>query len=117
MVVDRNRQRGGDRPGAAAALARYRVHGVGRGDELVWVEVRPPLGALTALALDYRQGGEDRSFLGTTIETSRNGKLAELREYASPPTSTPGEVSGNNRAGPPPGRSASGSGDVIAGWS
>lgn len=31
---------------------------------------------------DYTQGGEDHSFLGATIATARDGKIAELREYA-----------------------------------
>jgi ketosteroid isomerase-like protein len=30
----------------------------------------------------YRQGGEDRTLLGATIATQRDGKIAELREYA-----------------------------------
>jgi ketosteroid isomerase-like protein len=31
---------------------------------------------------DYHQDGEDRSFLGATIATVRDGRIAELREYA-----------------------------------
>lgn len=30
----------------------------------------------------YRQAGEERTFLGATIATARDGKIAELREYA-----------------------------------
>lgn len=31
---------------------------------------------------EYHQDGENRSFLGATIATARDGKIAELREYA-----------------------------------
>jgi ketosteroid isomerase-like protein len=31
---------------------------------------------------DYHQDGVDRSFLGATVATARDGKIAELREYA-----------------------------------
>lgn len=31
---------------------------------------------------DYHQDGRDRSFLGATIATVRDGRIAELREYA-----------------------------------
>ena len=32
---------------------------------------------------DYREDDEDRSFEGATIATVRDGKIAELREYAT----------------------------------
>lgn len=31
---------------------------------------------------EYHQGGEYNAFLGASIATERNGKIAELREYA-----------------------------------
>lgn len=31
---------------------------------------------------EYHQRGEDQAFLGATIASERNGKIAELREYA-----------------------------------
>ncbi|MBF4514095.1 nuclear transport factor 2 family protein [Plantibacter sp. VKM Ac-2885] len=31
---------------------------------------------------EYHQAGEDRAFLGATIAVERDGKIAELREYA-----------------------------------